>query len=547
MAPPKTVWAPALTKQAFRGIRPQGNYQHYLDYLKRKRGEHWDASRPNVRQVYRPPTPAAAGAGAGPGGVPTYASLLALTQRSFQTPAQIEAAANRMAQKQLDYQRTLLREEYGETREDAIRKMQLLQSAGRAAAAMNAGLIGQVGSQYQAGADQLSALASAGAAQMSGATDAAVAGGNAALSNVGMPGVTVGGPVGASGVAGATQAGVENYRGGTLPAGAMENAGGFAQAGAAGQIAAQNLRATQEASMGYAGAMHEADRNRARALREVVASRPATYNQFYTQLQDANRQQMALAMSLLGAKTTGNIEQKKLDQAIKQQRIENKHWGMEFNLEKDKIDAAAAAAGIDAKRIDASASRAYGYLVNKSGEAMRDKQGRMIPVASSGGTSGLTPGQTVSLMQKAGTAAEKFYYGTVVQNGKRIPATESANFDPNNSATWGNDSLDYAKAAKRLNLMGVPKSAALAILNEHYERGDSGRPLFSQAEEKQAKKILGARKFAKAKQQIDRLLSQAARADAAGNGDLAARLGSSADEIIAAVLAGGQGLPPNWG
>src|SRR5262245_50057572 len=167
-----------------------------------------------------------------------------------------------MAQQQMAYQQKLLDEEYSMSRqdlleqrrmdrEDAMRQMLAFQSAGRAAAAMNAELIGRVGSEYSGAAGEISGLAGSLGAAMAGATAADVAAANQSMAQSGNVNVTVGGPVGSPGIAGEQQAGVEIYRGGQLPANWMRAAGSAAQTGLAGQIGAQNLRATQEAQAGY--------------------------------------------------------------------------------------------------------------------------------------------------------------------------------------------------------------------------------------------------------------------------------------------------------
>src|SRR5262245_59320255 len=212
-------YAPAMTRAAFKVARPKGNYGAYLDYLRRKRPG-WNPGRATVAQHVGPPKR---------GALPTYESLLRGLGQTFESPAQIEARANRMAQQQFKLSRAALMDEYGLARSDAERRFRLFSESGRRAAEANAGLIGLVGAGYQEGADQLNALASAGAGMMAGATEGAVASANAALGNVGMPGVTVGGPVGGPGLAGATQAGVEQYYGGTLPSQALRTAGGFAE------------------------------------------------------------------------------------------------------------------------------------------------------------------------------------------------------------------------------------------------------------------------------------------------------------------------------
>src|SRR5215831_16059476 len=225
------TFAPPMSRRQFLKVRPQGQYQNYLAFLQRRRSAVDPSYQvPGMRVMDRPPptrvrvTPQ-----------PTYASLLRQVQSTFLTPAQQMIQARKMAATDYTYQ-----QKYAQAETEARQHMMAMAAAGRAAAAMNAGLIGQVGGQYQAGADQLAALGGLGG-MVSGAVSGDVAAANASLGNVGAPAVTEGGPVGAPGIAGPAQAGVETYRGVTLPGQMLTNAGGYASAGMAGEIAAQNL------------------------------------------------------------------------------------------------------------------------------------------------------------------------------------------------------------------------------------------------------------------------------------------------------------------
>jgi hypothetical protein len=120
--------------------------------------------------------------------------------------------------------------------------------------AMNSSLIGQVGGEFQARADQLANLASSGAASMAGATDAAVASGNQAIANAGVaPPVTVGGPVGAPGIAGSTRAGSSSTTA-ALSGSRRSKRGGYAKAGWPDRSSAEPPRYA-----GGAGRVHVGD------------------------------------------------------------------------------------------------------------------------------------------------------------------------------------------------------------------------------------------------------------------------------------------------
>jgi hypothetical protein len=366
---------PTYTKEQFKLVRPKGSYDSYLKFIKTRRGITSGPAYP----------------GRGGPGLPTYVSMLRGMQ--FESPAQLEARAKRMAGEQFKFGQQSLQAEYQRAQEDAMRRMQAFQAAGRAAAAMNSSLIGQVGGQYQAGADQLSQMASAGAAQMAAGTQGAVDAANAASANVGMPGVTVGGPVGAPGLAGPQQAGVESYYGGTIPAQMLGNAGGYAQAGMAGQISAQNLRATQEAQAAYMQTMGEAGTDKRYALQKLVAERGAGASDYLLKLQDSQRQQYALAMSLIEGRR--NALQTGFAQGG--EKIARKQTATQLKMKQRELAASLRNARQEAKlqrrEIDEARSVALGYYVDALGRpVLKDGKKIKVPKAiASGDKTSTTP------------------------------------------------------------------------------------------------------------------------------------------------------------
>ena len=439
----------------------------------------------------------------------------------LETPAQIQARANQMAQQQTMYQRQLVLSDYNMQQQQAMRQMQAFSAAGRAAAAMNAGLIGQVVGQYQAGADALANMGAAGAAMMSGAGQADVGKANAALGNVGAGQVAVGGPAGSLSLAGPAQAGVEQYYGATLPGQGLVNAAGYARAGAAGEIGAQNLRATQEAQSSYMQSMYGLNQQRAQSMNQILAQQPMNAQQYLFQLQDAQRQGIALASSLMG-------QQQQLQagavaiQGAKLQNIaavgqmgqidpersmtvghavdvlgrpilgsDGKPVPLSNLPEMRQMMLQAKIMGINMGRVDYSASRAWGYIVDRKGQPILDKKGQPIPIAAyrmgrpGSAAGGLSAAQVAKIMPKAQTSAETGYYGYGVdpKTGKRVPATQLGSFDPQNSSTWGTGGLSYSQNMQQLANAGVPTGAIPGILNQYYARGDRGRPIFSSTEQ----------------------------------------------------------------
>jgi hypothetical protein len=482
---------PTYTKEQFKQVRPTGSYGNYLKFINTRRG---------VTQGPKWP-------GRGGPGLPTYESLIR-SLPAFQTPQQMEAQANRMAATAQRSSQQTIADTYKQAQDDAMRRMLAFQAAGRAAAAMNSSLIGQVGGQYQAGADELSALASSGAASMAASTQGAIDSAMQATSNVGMPGVDASG----AGVMAnpLQQAGVEQFYGGTIPAQGMQNAGGYAQAGMAGQISAQNLRATQEAQAAYMQAMGEAGQARTSSLKDLLSQRPGVAGDYLLKLQDAQRQQYALAMSLIGnrrqALQTGFAQKQtkiKTKAALQQQAFEQGMTVQQFKENQRQFDSklklTAQQNAIELNRIDASASRVNGFLVNKAGQTILGKNGQPIPVQSGYGSgktaSGLTPYQATRATAKAEDLAQELYYGYVKdpKTGKRIPAYQAGGFDGSGagSATWGTGRVPYDQAMRRIVNMGVPQAAASQILSQYYDRGDQGRPVFSTQEQKALRKFYG--------------------------------------------------------
>src|SRR5262245_37397570 len=104
-------YAPAMTRQDFARVRPHGNYGAYLSYITRNRPG-WDPTRPNVAQLVNKRAPnRGPGAGTAPRGpLPSYESML--RGLTFDTPAQMEARANRMAAQQVQLQRSMILDDY---------------------------------------------------------------------------------------------------------------------------------------------------------------------------------------------------------------------------------------------------------------------------------------------------------------------------------------------------------------------------------------------------------------------------------------------------
>jgi hypothetical protein len=499
-------YAPALSYQEFKKIKPKGRYKRYLGFLASKRPG-WDMNRPLQQQSYKPPKPKPAAAGP-----TTYSSLLASLGK-FETPAQIEARANRMAQTQQTYQQKLIDAEYAEAQGDAQRHMEALQSAGRAAAAMNAELMGRVGKSYEGAAQGITALGGSLGAAMSGATAADVAAANRSLGAVGAPGVGVGGPAGATTIAGAEQAAVENFRGATLPAYQLGQTSAAQQFSMGNSIAAQNLRATQEANAAFIGTTREAARAKASAIKALAAGRPQAAMQFLQQLQAAQRQQVALAQGLLGAQqasTSQTKADKRAEEALKRDLaqidpVRSKAAGIvmtkgnkpylvngktvpystlealspaqqaEANRAAAAADRAAKDAQINWDKVDIERSIVAGHLVDMEGDPIKKPGGGFYPTKQYldklKGAKG-DPSSTLA------AHAEKMAKGQ---------ALVDALFEK--QAPWN-------EGMRRLKMLGFNQTEAESLLRLKYKPGRGDSPFFSQSQVKAARKAMGQKKLA---------------------------------------------------
>jgi len=429
-----------------------------------------------------------------------------------------------MAGSQMQAQQAMIQSDYQDRMKQAMAQQLASEAAGRAAAAMNSQLMGMVGSGYSGAADEVRALGGSLGAAMAGASAADVAAAGATAGNVGAPAPGIGG---ASPIAGPAQQGVEYFRGAELPAEALGSAGISSQVGLGGLIGAQNLRATQEAQAAYMQALGDANNARTSAIKSLAAGRPDIASKFLLQLQDNQRQAIALASGLIGqiqnvkqAKFTRGMQTKQFQQNVLQQNRQwtQQMWENQFKTnqlsQQDKqfyasLSQKANLAKIQMSQIDPSASRVMGHIVNSMGVPFL-KNGKVIPVQSYYGTTrnkGLTPYEQTRLMQKAQDSAEAMFYGYLPdpKTGKRVPASQLGTFDPNDNSTWGKGHLDYGPAMKRLTTMGLTPQGAAQVLNQYYEPGDSGRPIFSTQEVRYIRKSMGTKAYGWALQRIKRL------------------------------------------
>jgi hypothetical protein len=393
--PPKQFVTKAGTK--FRGYRTltKPEFQAWKkDQPKKPGGRSYENYRTFLEKYRAGKKPQGAGGGGGGrgGGRSSSSSLETLLQ--IQTPRQIEAQANRMAAAQLKAQRDFLMAQSAQEKADALRQMQAVAAAGRQAAAMNAGLFGMVGGEYNAAANELRGLSSGLAGAVGATTEADVAARNEALATVGAPTVTVGGGIYAPSVAGATQTGVENLYSGGIPADAMGTAGEAATFGLAGLVGSQNLRATQEGTAAYVGAMRDLNSNQRLALMELASKRPELVAGFMDTLKAENwkrveikremneklaearqaKQALNFKYAELRQEAVTAAQKAALDKWYKQQSLAIDQY--RADIYKQNADTSAYSAESGRISANASASRAATAAAKAAAEGKGDGKGR---------------------------------------------------------------------------------------------------------------------------------------------------------------------------
>lgn len=501
---------PVYTKNQFLQVRPKGSYQGYLNYINRKRGAQ----------------PASAGtrAAAPASKVPTYASLLAGMSSQIETPAQLEARAKRMTDTDIASQTTIIREDAEAAAKKAHERALALSAAGRAAAGMNAGLFNAVGGEYNAGAQELNRLGSLSGG-MAAQTQADVSAENASLANVGAPGVEAAGVM-----AGPGQAGVEQFRGATLGAENFGTQGEAATFGLAGLVSAQNLRATQEANLAYNQREAEIQEARSKAVKEISRGRPELAQKYLLQLQDAQRQQIALAMSLIEARNSRG------DQILQNTvtRHEDTRAAETHTQDITAGNVDIKTARLAWKEIDVVKSQALGYVVKKDGTPLL-QNGKKVPFSAiadqvkAGGAGGMTANQKQKWTTELFDTVASSYYGTKrikLGNGQWVNVAandpRNPNFDPNDDKTWGKNPQGWFSALKKLRNKGAKLDESINILRQFYKRGEQGTPNLFAAERKQTQAYYG-------KAVVDNVLKTVRKLQNQGRWD-------HADSLIQALL-----------
>ena len=446
--------------------------------------------------------------------------LMKLYQQALagiETPAAAEARVNREIDAQIAAQQKLLLATNASERADALAAMQAQSQAGEAAAAMSKGLIGSVGGEYNAAAQEISGLAGGLTGSFNKTTSGEIKAANKALGNLGAPGVQVGG---VGGIGGGLQAGVENYRGGTIPSQLFTETGDAATFGLAGQTSAQNLRATQEAIGAYQSTVHEINTAEQKAALALAAQRPELYHQYMQDANDARTKAITLATGLLTANQASSTAPttRQFGNTYAQWDPKTRRWipiarkpvtprnlqtfkgsdGRTYVLHPNGV--ATLAPGQAGPKQPAQKDLVYKNLLGPDGKmhlyGVKGATGERIVDLGVTGAAKTPAGAkrpSATTVTKAGDLIKQWYYGSrTVQPAKGttgqprlMPAYKAPGFDANNPATYGKSGyLQYPVALANLTRMGFDRTTARNMLNEvGWERGDQGRPIFSSEEQ----------------------------------------------------------------
>src|SRR5215831_834574 len=387
-----------------------------------------------------PGAPAAKAGGtaaAGGTGNPTIDSIIKQLYGGIESPAQQEARVNREVNAQVAAQQKMIDDMYARQRADAFRMMEGQSLAGQAAAAMNAGLFSQVGGEYNAAAKEIKGLAHGLSQNAAGATSGDVGKANAALQALGNAPVLSGGTFG---VGGETQRGVEEYRGGTLPAQEFQTEGEARQFGLAGMVASENLRATQEAQAQLHPTLAGLSGKESDAINALASGRLDLYHQYKQDASDARVKALTLVQGLIAQKQSNAQATAKLaaqyQRDLAAQADRDRKFGLAThaqgtrdvtaaaNIAKGKAQVAQGAArvkiaagqlsvaqdkemrqalkdAVASGQVDVKRSQALGHVVDKTGKAITYRSGAWIPADKLTTAKGMTAGQSQKLAATA--------------------------------------------------------------------------------------------------------------------------------------------------
>ena len=182
----------------------------------------------------------------------------------IETPAQIEERVTRMAQAAYDRQKADLDATAAQLRKEAEGRQNALTAAYAAAAQLNAGFADKAQAGWNTAANTLSGLSGAVTGSVGEALANDASSQDALLSRIGAAG---------TGFDGRSQAAVEQYRGGAIPAEYLARMGGIAQQGINDQASVLATRGLQEGIAGFRTDNSKINSDLMTQVRELSAGR----------------------------------------------------------------------------------------------------------------------------------------------------------------------------------------------------------------------------------------------------------------------------------
>lgn len=228
-----------------------------------------------------------------------------LSSGGIETPAQIEARVTRMADSAFNRERNALREEADRLRKDAEGRRMGMQAAYQAAGQANAGMGADIQKGWEQAGSTVQGLAQAGSGSIADALRADVATQDQALARVGQAG---------TGFDASSQAGVEAYRGGFLPAEADVRLGGIGRQWMGDAGAALNTRGLQEGLSAFNTANRGIGTDLLSQVKDLTLNRTKYEQDLRSEFMGARSDQIKVAQQAASDLVDARQQQQELDQ-----------------------------------------------------------------------------------------------------------------------------------------------------------------------------------------------------------------------------------------
>lgn len=276
---------------------------------------------------------------------------------TIETPAQIETRVRRMASEAFTQQRSVLEGEAERMRLEAEGRKRGLAAAYEAAARANAGMGADVQAGWQSAAGAIQGMAQTGTGGIADALAADVATQEQALSRVGAAG---------TGFDTRSQAAVEAYRGGTLPAEYFQRMGGVGRQWLNEAAAALNTRGVQESEAAYGGEASKISSDLRQQVLELTTGRAKYETDLREQLLGARGDQIEAQQQEAEAKRKLAYDYWKQSTYLNQKQAE-----LDLKWREARLDASTAAqkAAVDkwykANKLTIDQAKANAYIMSQ--------------------------------------------------------------------------------------------------------------------------------------------------------------------------------------